>query len=64
MVRNEGRPRLERRQYEIRFEGNLGSRGQEWFAGFSLRVENGDVTVLSGPMIDRPSSGSFLESGT
>ena len=44
---------MERRQYEIRFRGNLGSSGQEWFDGFSLRIENGEVTVLSGPAIDQ-----------
>jgi len=44
---------LERQQYEIRFRGSLGSRGQEWFDGFSLRIENGDVTVLRGPVIDQ-----------
>jgi len=44
---------LEKQDYEIRFRGNLGSHGEEWFDGFSLRVEEGDVTVLSGPMIDQ-----------
>ncbi len=44
---------MERQQYEIRFRGNLGSDGQEWFDGFSLRIENGEVTVLSGPVIDQ-----------
>lgn len=44
---------MERQQYEIRFRGSLGSRGQEWFDGFSLRIENGDVTVLRGPVIDQ-----------
>ena len=44
---------MERRQYEIRFRGNLGHSGQEWFDGFSLRIENGEVTVLSGPAIDQ-----------
>ena len=44
---------LERQQYEIRFRGNLGSSGQEWFDGFFLRIENGEVTVLSGPAVDQ-----------
>ncbi len=44
---------MERQQYEIRFRGNLGSGGQEWFDGFSLRIEKGEVTVLSGPIIDQ-----------
>ncbi len=43
---------MKRRQYEIRFQGNLGSRGQEWFDGFSLRIEE-EVSVLSGPAIDQ-----------
>ena len=43
---------MKRQQYEIRFQGSLGSRGQEWFDGFSLRIE-GEVTVLSGPVIDQ-----------
>ncbi len=44
---------MERQQYEIRFRGNLGSDGQEWFDEFSLRIEHGEVTVLSGPVLDQ-----------
>ncbi len=44
---------MEQQQYEIRVRGNLGRHGQEWFEGFSLRVENDEATVLSGPMIDQ-----------
>ncbi len=53
VVSRQRRPNLEKQQYEIKFRGNLGSRGQEWFDGFSLRIENGEVTVLSGLMIDQ-----------
>jgi hypothetical protein len=44
---------LKRQQYEIRFRGNLGNSGQEWFDGFALRIEEGEVTVLSGFVIDQ-----------
>jgi hypothetical protein len=44
---------LEQKSYEIRFKGSLGSRGQDWFDGFSLRFERGEVTVLSLPRIDQ-----------
>jgi hypothetical protein len=44
---------LERQQYEIRFRGSLGSYGMKWFDGFSLRAENGEVTVLRGAIIDQ-----------
>ncbi len=44
---------MERCQYEIRFRGNLGRSGQEWFDGFSLRLEKDEQTVLSGPPIDQ-----------
>ena len=37
---------MERGQYEIRFRGNLGRRGQEWF-------DEDEQTVLSGPPIDQ-----------
>ena len=44
---------MERQQYEIRFKGNLGSRGLDWFDGLSLRIEKGEVTVLSLPQVDQ-----------
>ncbi len=44
---------MKRQQYEIRFRGNLGRSGQEWFDGFSLRIGEGEVTVLSGPVLDQ-----------
>ncbi len=53
---------MERQQYEIRFRGNLGSRGQEWFDGFCLRLQDGEVTVLSGPLIDQSTLYGVLSS--
>ncbi len=41
------------RRYEIRVKGSLGNDWQEWFGGLSLRVEDGGVTVLSGPLADQ-----------
>ena len=51
---------MEPQQYEIRFKGNLSCHGKEWFDGFSLRIENGDLTVLSGPMIDQSTLSGVL----
>ena len=44
---------MEKQNYEIRFRGNLGSHGEEWFDGFSLHMEDEEVTVLRGPMTDQ-----------
>ncbi len=43
---------MERQSYEIRFLGDLGGHGGEWFDGFSIRVED-EVTVLTGSGIDQ-----------
>jgi hypothetical protein len=52
-VRQRRRPHLARQWYEIRFRGSLGGDAQGWFDGFSLRVENDEVTVLTGTIIDQ-----------
>ena len=44
---------MELLQYEIRFRGNLGSDGQKWFDGFSLCMEDSEVMLLRGSMIDQ-----------
>ncbi len=46
---------MEPGKYEIRIGGSLGSQGREWFDGFSIRVEDGRVTVLEGLIIDEAS---------
>jgi hypothetical protein len=39
--------------YEIRVRGLLGPDWSDWFDGFSLREEGGDVTVLTGSVVDQ-----------
>ncbi len=51
---------MESQRYEIRFQGNLGSLGEEWFDGFSLCVEDDEVTVLTGPAIDQSALSGVL----
>jgi hypothetical protein len=41
-----GRPAV----YEIRLEGRLGTEWSEWFAGLQVSLEDGDDTILSGPL--------------
>jgi hypothetical protein len=38
--------------YEIRIRGRLGADWSDWFDGFSL-LEEKDVTVLRGPVVDQ-----------
>ena len=39
--------------YEIRVRGRLGQDWSYWFDGFSLCQADGDVTVLTGPIVDQ-----------
>jgi hypothetical protein len=38
--------------YEIRIKGQLGRDWADWFDGFCLS-QDGDVTVLTGPIVDQ-----------
>jgi hypothetical protein len=52
-VNNRGGSFKVTQHYEIRVSGLLGPDWSDWFEGFSLRLEDGDVTVLSGPIVDQ-----------
>jgi len=40
--------------YEIRIEGHLDDRWQDWFDGMSITLEENGTTLLSGPVPDQP----------
>lgn len=40
--------------YEIRIEGQLDDRWQDWFDGMSIKLEADGTTLLSGPVPDQP----------
>ena len=40
--------------YEIRIEGRLDARWQDWFNGMSVTQEADEITILSGPVPDQP----------
>ncbi len=40
--------------YEIRIEGQLDDRWQDWFDGWTVTQEAGGTTLLSGPVPDQP----------
>jgi len=40
--------------YEIRIEGHLDTRWQDWFEGMSVTLEADGTTLLSGPVPDQP----------
>lgn len=40
--------------YEIRIEGHLDDRWQDWFDGMSIKLEEDGTTLLSGPVPDQP----------
>ena len=40
--------------YEIRIEGHLDARWQDWFDGLSVTLEEEGTTLLSGPVPDQP----------
>lgn len=40
--------------YEIRLEGHLDDRRQDWFDGISITLEEDGTTLLSGPVPDQP----------
>jgi hypothetical protein len=40
--------------YEIRIEGHLDDKWQDWFDGMSVTLEPDGTTLLSGPVPDQP----------
>jgi hypothetical protein len=39
--------------YHIRIKGHLGPQWSDWFAGLTVTQEDGDVTLLTGPVVDQ-----------
>ena len=39
--------------YRIRLQGHLGRRWAQWFEGWSIALEDGGNTVLTGPVADQ-----------
>lgn len=40
--------------YEIRIEGRLDVRWQDWFDGMTVTLDDHGDTLLSGPVVDQP----------
>ena len=40
--------------YEIRIEGRLDARWQDWFDGMTVTMDSDGTTLLSGPVPDQP----------
>ena len=47
--------------YEINIKGHLDERWSEWFAGLKLTYVEGDVTRLSGLLLDQAALHGLLE---
>ena len=47
--------------YEIKIRGHLDPRWSDWFAGLKLTHLEGDVTLLSGPLLDQAALHGLLE---
>ncbi len=39
--------------YQIRLEGQLGYEWADWFDGLTITLEEGDDTLLTGPVVDQ-----------
>ncbi len=48
-------------QYEIRVEGQLGTRWSAWFDGLSVTAEPDGTTVLRGVLLDQPALHGLLQ---
>lgn len=48
-------------QYEIRVEGNLGTRWAAWFDGLSIATAEDGTTVLRGSVIDQAALHGLLQ---
>jgi hypothetical protein len=42
-----------RETYQIRVKGNLDSKWEAWFDGFTIIQQGNDVTTMSGPVADQ-----------
>ena len=47
--------------YEIRIKGHLDACWADWFAGLTLTHLEGNVTLLSGPLLDQAALHGLLE---
>jgi hypothetical protein len=47
--------------YEIRIKGHLDEDWSEWFAGLTMTYQEGDVTLLSGMLLDQSALHGLLE---
>lgn len=47
--------------YEIKVKGHLDPSWSEWFAGLTLTHQEGDVTLLTGPLPDQAALHGLLE---
>jgi len=47
--------------YEIKIKGHLDQRWSEWFAGLVLTHQDGDTTLLAGPLPDQAALHGLLE---
>ena len=45
----------------IRVEGHLGQHWAEWFEGLTISLEEGGVTLLSGPVVDQAALHGLLK---
>jgi hypothetical protein len=48
-------------QYEIRVDGNLGTRWTAWFDGLAITSERDGTTVLRGPVADQAALHGLLQ---
>ena len=39
--------------YQIRIEGHLGPRWNDWFGGMTITLEDNGETLLTGPVVDQ-----------
>jgi hypothetical protein len=47
--------------YEIRLQGHLDARWAEWFEGLTIILEENNVTLLTGPVIDQAALHGLLK---
>ncbi len=47
--------------YEIRLKGHLDSQWTDWFEGLTITMEEDDITLLTGPVVDQASLHGLLK---
>ena len=47
--------------YQIRLKGQLGREWAEWFGGLTITLEEGDDTLLTGPVVDQAALHGLLK---